>query len=622
MPNNPLPTQHGDTQATASSFLSKGDSLIPTLSRLSQSTSRPSISGNSDTSDQGITRQTMKLGKEAWRRSGLGSLWSSNDKNEFDASKVRSKNDEARRQSMESTSTTASSSTYNKLRSQPLDTSSILYPTLTIHPPPVQHNVLVLSLAHVSLAPPTLSNDELFSILLRRLEPWVGEEAEGGYVLVVLAAEDSLASPGSGLNGKGKEKERRKLPGIGWWVWRWKRLPRKYRKNLKRLYIVHPSMFTRTLLPFIAPFISPKSYSKLHPLPTLLSLHHTYGVSLRGIDISPSVLSTESRILKERPDLLPPLSIKRDDRQASGSVPALKRMDSESSLASWGYHTISSAVETAASYLPLPLPQFGASSPSQCDPLSKVAAGHWNRNLDELIAECGGNIPPLLVQLRKVILRECLGTEGVFRRSSNSPLLPATISLLDIPIDQQPNLPWNELAREDPLLPPKILSRFLKELDEPVIQHGLYGVIKQVKSVDDIRTMFIPSLPRPTYQILAYTTHLMHHLSLHADRTKMTPLNLSIVISPVLISGPDPIEDTILCLEPSKPLPVGLKAMAGDKYEQGQGTLVGLLDMWITHYEDLEIKEDGLVREGGKTHSLLSSGTHTGGHQSMAATPM
>ncbi|WWC66983.1 uncharacterized protein I206_100890 [Kwoniella pini CBS 10737] len=248
--------------------------------------------------------------------------------------------------------------------------------------------MLVLSLSHVSSAPPTLSNDELFNIILRRLEPWVGEEGEGGYVLVVLAADDPVG-------GNGMEKERRKLPGIGWWVWKCKRLPRKYRKNLKRLYIVHPSLFTRTLLPFIVPFISPKSYSKLHPLPSLLSLYHTHGVSLKGIDISPSVLSTESRILKELPDLLP-------------AKPALKRMDSESSLASWGYHTISSAVETAASYLGM----------AQGHDLEKEdKRGYWGRELDDLLRD---SIPPLLSDLRRVILGECVTTEGVFRRSSNS----------------------------------------------------------------------------------------------------------------------------------------------------------------------------------------------------------
>ncbi|WWC85640.1 uncharacterized protein L201_000506 [Kwoniella dendrophila CBS 6074] len=601
--NPPLPPLQGDTQANGSSTSpsKSNNALMHTLSRLSQSTSRPSM--DSESSDQGLTRQTMKLGKEAWRRSGLGSLWGkSNDDSETklrsDDPRNKSRSDEtssSSRHSIESTySTTASLS---QLRSQPLDTSLILYPTLTVHPPPVNHNILVLSLSHVSSAPPTLSNDELFNIVLRRLEPWVGEEGEGGYVLIILADEEG--------NIKGKEKETRKLPGITWWVWRWKRLPRKYRKNLKRLYIVRPSLFTRTLLPFIVPFISPKSYSKLHPVPCLISLYHEHGVSLHGIDLSLSALITEARTLQVNPGLLPPISTKKslDDR------PPLKRVDSGSSLASWGYQTISSAVETAASYLPLP--PFGFYETQGKLPTGN--SGYWGRNVDELLQEYGGSLPPLLTELRKVILTECVSTEGVFRRSSNSSLLPAIITLLDLSTSRQPRLPWSDLAKEDPLLPPKILSRFLAELREPIIKEDLYVIIRGTTSMDDVKMKFIPSLSTSNRQILSYLIHLFHDLSLHAEQTKMTSLNLAIVIAPVLISGLDPIEDTILCLEPDKPLPVGLKAMAEKNgIKSGQGTLVGLLELWIQNYleisgdqADKKRNDDGLM--GSRRHSLLAS---------------
>ncbi|WVW81631.1 hypothetical protein I302_103626 [Kwoniella bestiolae CBS 10118] len=602
-----------DTQPTsttaASTFAStsKNNSLIPTLSRLSQSTSRPSIPH--DSADQGITRQTMRIGKEAWRRSGLSSLWRTNDETPEDTiTHIKSRSDET-------SSSTESSSSMFKLRTQPLDTSSILYPTLTVHPPPVNHNILVLSLSHVGSAPPTLSNDELFNVLLRRLEPWVGEEGEGGYVLVVLADEDDHMVKG---------KEKRKLPGIGWWVWRWKRLPRKYRKNLKRLYIVHPSMFTRTLLPLISPFISPKSYSKLHPLPSLLSLHHTHGVSLKGIDISLPVLEAEARVLRDRPDIIPPTPSK----EGTSSAPKLKRMDSESSIASWGYQTISSAVETAASYLPLP--RFGVDSYHRPALESAGNKGYWGRDLDELTKECGGNVPPLLVELGKVILKECTTTEGVFRRTSNSHLLPVLTAILDLPISQHPNLTWTEIAREDSLLPPKILSRFLGELTQPILTSDMYSTIRETETAEDVKTKLIPSLSPPRAQILTYLIHLLRHLSLHSDQTKMTSLNLSIVIAPVLIRGPDPIEDTILCLEPGKPVPVGLRKMAevnGLTFPEGTGTLVGLLDTWIREYPLISGEENkancdlvgnrlSMIGSDTRRHSLLGSGSGSGRNRS------
>ncbi|WRT63479.1 uncharacterized protein IL334_000384 [Kwoniella shivajii] len=529
---------------------------------------------------------------------------------------------------MESTSTSAS---FSKLRSQPLDTSSVLYPTLTVHPPPVGHNILVLSLSHISSAPPTLSNDELFAIVLRRLEPWVGEEGEGGYVLVVLA--DENANGTSSLKGK----EKRRLPGIAWWVWKWKRLPRKYRKNLKRLYVVHPSMFTRTLLPFIVPFVSPKSYAKLHPLPSLLSLYHIHAVPMKGIDVSLPVIEAEARMLRERPDLLPLVPPKN-----GFNAPPLRRGDSQTSLASWGYQTVSSAMGAAAAYLPFSPLNQERSEQSSKKTQADQRRGYWGRKAEDVLHDCGESIPPLLIEMRKVILRECINTEGVFRRNSNSSILPALVGILDLPIGQQPNLPWTDIAKDDPLLPPKILSRFFAELAEPLITPDLYEVIRNLNKPEDIRTRFLSSLQSPRSQLLSYMVHILHHLSLHSSTTKMTALNLSIVLAPVLISGPDPVEDTILCLEPSKPLPIGLKIMAEENgLKGGQGTLVGLLELWIKHYpfisgatltkdeercnclwenggSSLDERRASVVGKGGsRRHSLLASMVGGKGRSSM-----
>jgi len=96
-----------------------------------------------------------------------------------------------------------------------LDTSTILYPTLHSHPDPVEHPILILDLKAIDGISPMINNDELFDTLLRRLEPWVGEEGNGGYVLIVLAADDG-------------ESGGRTWPGVGWWVWKWKSIPRKY----------------------------------------------------------------------------------------------------------------------------------------------------------------------------------------------------------------------------------------------------------------------------------------------------------------------------------------------------------------------------------------------------------
>ncbi|WVQ80980.1 hypothetical protein IAT38_003087 [Cryptococcus sp. DSM 104549] len=555
-------------------------------------------------------------GKEVWRRSGLANIIGGGPDTapKLDAvdrtPRRRSTGDSSASSTSHSTSSgsTPSSAIAQRLRAQPLDTSSILYPTLTAHPSSDAHHILVVSLAHISSAPPTLSNEDLFQIILRRLEPWVGEEGEGGYVLVIFADEGGVPPKGSTDSEDGEkrpaakakaEPQQRKLPGVAWWVWRWKRIPRKYRKNLKRFYIVHPSLFTRTLLPFILPFVSPKSYSKLHPLPSLLSLYHAHHVPLKGIDISLPVLEAEARVLRDRPDLLPPLPDAPPRPAYPAARPPMNRApSSESSLASWGYQTLTSAVGTAASYLPN-IGGFrsvnGEDGAEDGQAGSVVTAGYWRRDLASLVEECGGKVPPLFVELRKAILAECTRTEGVFRRSSNSHLQQTLTAILALPLDAQPNLPWGEIAAQDPLLPAKMLCKVLGELAVPVIRPGLYPLVRSITEPSDITERFLPALPPSYRDTLAYIIHMLHHLAAFEPATKMSPLNLAIVLAPALIAGPDPLEDAGMCLAQGKKLPGAMLARRaaaggegeGEKEVEGDGTVVGVLEMWIWHYPSL-----------------------------------
>lgn len=179
---------------------------MPNLHRLSLSSSRPSVllpaeqpDADAETGFKSKTfRFVSKGGKEVFRRSGLAGLFPADP-----AVSAGTTFGPAKHQS-----TPASTST--------LDTSRILYPTLHRHPSPAAHPILVVSLAQISGISPLINNDELFDTLLRKLEPWVGEEGEGGYVLVVLAAD------------RARDEGARQWPGVGWWVWRWKRIPKKW----------------------------------------------------------------------------------------------------------------------------------------------------------------------------------------------------------------------------------------------------------------------------------------------------------------------------------------------------------------------------------------------------------
>ncbi|XP_033127283.1 protein prune homolog 2-like isoform X2 [Anneissia japonica] len=56
---------------------------------------------------------------------------------------------------------------------------------------------------------------------------------------------------------------RRKVPGMAWMRRCYKLIDRRLRKNLKGLYIVHPTMWLKTVVGFTKPFISSKFSSKL-----------------------------------------------------------------------------------------------------------------------------------------------------------------------------------------------------------------------------------------------------------------------------------------------------------------------------------------------------------------------
>lgn len=116
----------------------------------------------------------------------------------------------AAKQSSVATTSTAS-------RTPPAGPLSFIYPSGQIHPAPLPHPIIAVSLSDLYDQPADVSDDELFQSSLEKLEPYVGEEGKGGYVLVVLAAEEDLG-------GKGK---RRSKPGVAWWIWRWKRVPYK-----------------------------------------------------------------------------------------------------------------------------------------------------------------------------------------------------------------------------------------------------------------------------------------------------------------------------------------------------------------------------------------------------------
>ncbi|MEQ2266960.1 hypothetical protein XENORESO_022145 [Xenotaenia resolanae] len=70
----------------------------------------------------------------------------------------------------------------------------------------------------------------------------------------------------------GGQKE--KLPGIAWLKECYTTIDRRLRKNLKGLYVVHPTWYIKFIMTIIKPFISSKFSRKLQFVSTLQELSH------------------------------------------------------------------------------------------------------------------------------------------------------------------------------------------------------------------------------------------------------------------------------------------------------------------------------------------------------------
>ncbi|ORX34562.1 hypothetical protein BD324DRAFT_636404 [Kockovaella imperatae] len=275
-------------------------------------------------------------------------------------------------------------------------------------------------------------------------------------------------------------------------------------------------------MPLFLPLVSPKAYAKIQYASSLSSLSHTNNVSLASLQLTIPLLEDESA--------------------------ALQGSDTR--------HT--------------------PTGPSSNDSSSRLLD---NRALYDLVPPEPQPLARILVDLRDTILSPpCTLTEGLFRRSTNSPLSSGLLSLSLLPSHSQSIIPWRTIAANDPLLPPKILHGLLSSFSSPIISEQLYPVIRKCDTPKDIETYLSPILTASENRILTYLADLISHLARHEETTRMTVKALAICLAPALLHGSDPMIDATMCLVPGQSLP---PAMTQDRdLGQGAGTVVGMLMLW------------------------------------------
>ncbi|XP_077317633.1 rho GTPase-activating protein 1 [Lithobates pipiens] len=295
--------------------------------------------------------------------------------------------------------------------------------------------------------------------LLQYLKHTLDQYVESDYTLIYLH---------HGLTSENK-------PSLGWLRDAYREFDRKYKKNIKALYIVHPTMFIKTLLVLFKPIISFKFGRKIFYANYLTELEEI--VKLEHLGIPKSVLEYDKLI---RSTMKPPSA----NQKAAPPRP------------------------------PLPNQQFGVS-------------------LQLLREKRPGNekIPQVVQETVSYLRQNALETEGIFRRSASTQVVR------EIQQKYNTGTPINFLEYNDVHLTAVILKTFLRELPEPLLTFHLYNYVvsfssiepeKQVESTREV----LKSLPEENYEVLRFLTAFLVEVSARSSENKMTNTNLAVVFGP------------------------------------------------------------------------------------------
>lgn len=281
-------------------------------------------------------------------------------------------------------------------------------------------------------------------------------------------------------------------PSLHWLRNAYREFDRKYKKNLKALYVVHPTNFIRIIWNIFQPLISHKFGKKLTYVNYLAELRDH--LSWDQLIIPPDVLRHDERL---------------QAAQKGGPHPSSK---------------------TPPPRPPLPTQQFG---------VSLQYIGEKNQ---------GVMIPPVMSQTVSYLKDKGLQTEGMFRRSARVQLIKDVQRLYN----QGKPVVFEQYG--DIHVPAVILKTFLRELPEPLLTFALYHQIQDIVRVESSLRVttckhILESLPEHNYMVLKYLLCFLNMVSQQSIVNKMSPSNLACVFG-VNLSWPSQGSVSLTSLTP------------------------------------------------------------------------
>lgn len=285
-----------------------------------------------------------------------------------------------------------------------------------------------------------------------------------------------------GLNSKNK-------PSLSWLWQAYRAFDRKYKKNLKALYIVHPTNFIKFIFNIFRAAISVKFGRKIMYVNHLNELAQY--LNLEQLNISQPVLEHDQRLM---------LKCRSKHANTIEPEPHGTSLENSSKL--------------------LPSRQFGVS-------LSFIKENNENVAIPPIVSQC----------VEFLSQPDALETEGLFRRSANVTLVR----------EAQAKCNRGELVdfRDNVHLAAVLLKRFFRELEEPLLTYELYDDIMQFQSIPKeerprhVKILILERLPVDNYQLLKYLVCFLSKVMDRSDLNKMTSSNLSVVFGPNLIWSPN-----------------------------------------------------------------------------------
>ncbi|XP_035429198.1 rho GTPase-activating protein 1 [Spodoptera frugiperda] len=285
------------------------------------------------------------------------------------------------------------------------------------------------------------------------------------------------------------------------WLWRaYKAFDRKYKKNLKALYLVHPTNFIRIVWQMLKPAISVKFGRKMMYVNYLHELQQY--LSLDKLCIPDAVLEYDKLLLSKNP--------RAAESARQNTVPA-----ETSPIAKFNK-------KPKSSLSPPPTQQFG------------VSLAFIKENNTNMV----GAIPPVVRQCVEFLSQpDALETEGIFRRSANM----SVIKELQSACNRGEPLQF----RNDPHNAAVLLKTFFRDLEEPLLTFDLYDEIMDFQNWSPrdkprkVKILILERLPLDNYMLLKYVFQFLWKVQDRSCLNKMTTSNLAVVFGPNLAWPPN-----------------------------------------------------------------------------------